>query len=80
TGSSGFYLIEQCALYLNSEIAYNALVKLDKSKLPNLKYRNKVLYDKVSQINDTGNNYAVVYSYGTTGLAFNKQEIEQRLG
>lgn len=80
TGSSGFDLIEQGALYLNSEIASNALVKLDKSKLPNLKYRNKVIYDKVSQINDPGNNYAVVYSYGTTGLAYNKQEIEQRLG
>ncbi|MFV9972867.1 MAG: polyamine ABC transporter substrate-binding protein [Francisella endosymbiont of Hyalomma asiaticum] len=80
TGSSGFDLIEQGALYLNSEIASNALVKLDKSKLPNLKYRNKVIYDKVSHINDPGNNYAVVYSYGTTGLAYNKQEIEQRLG
>lgn len=80
TGSSGFDLIEQGALYLNSEIASNALIKLDKSKLPNLDYRNKVIYDKVSQINDPGNNYAVVYSYGTTGLAYNKQEIEQRLG
>uniref|UniRef100_UPI001A9FD98C ABC transporter substrate-binding protein n=1 Tax=Pseudomonas sp. 30_B TaxID=2813575 RepID=UPI001A9FD98C len=80
TGSSGFDLIEQGALYLNSEIESNALVKLDKSKLPNLKYRNKVIYDKVSQINDPGNNYAVVYSYGTTGLVYNKQEIEQRLG
>lgn len=80
TGSSGFDLIEQGALYLNSEIASNALIKLDKSKLPNLKYRNKAIYDKVSEINDPGNKYAVVYSYGTTGLAYNKQEIEERLG
>jgi putrescine transport system substrate-binding protein len=80
TGSSGFDLIEHGALYLNSEIASNALIKLDKSKLPNLKYRNKAIYDKVSQINDPGNQYAVVYSYGTTGLAYNKQEIAERLG
>ncbi|WP_150466556.1 polyamine ABC transporter substrate-binding protein [Francisella sp. SYW-9] len=80
TGSSGFDLIEQGALYLNSEIASKALVKLDKSKLPNLKYRNKAIYDKVSEINDPGNKYAVVYSYGTTGLAYNKQEIDAVLG
>ena len=80
TGSSGFDLIEQGALYLNNEIASNALIELDKSKLPNLKYRNKAIYDKVSEINDPGNKYAVVYSYGTTGLAYNKQEIEERLG
>ncbi len=46
TGSSGFDLIEQGALYLNSEIASKALVELDKSKLPNLKYSNKAIYDK----------------------------------
>ncbi|ASG67697.1 putrescine-binding periplasmic protein [Francisella halioticida] len=80
TGSSGFDLIEQGALYLNSEIASKALIKLDKSKLPNLKYRNKAIYDKISEINDPGNKYAVVYSYGTTGLAYNKQKIEERLG
>ncbi|MED7789144.1 polyamine ABC transporter substrate-binding protein [Francisella sp. 19X1-34] len=80
TGSSGFDLIEQGALYLNSEIASNALIKLDKSKLPNLKYRNKAIYDKISKINDPGNKYAVVYSYGTTGLAYNKQEIDKVLG
>jgi putrescine transport system substrate-binding protein len=80
TGSSGFDLIEQGALYLNTEIASNALIKLDKSKLPNLKYRNKAIYDKISKINDPGNKYAVVYTYGTTGLAYNKEQIEKRLG
>ena len=80
TGSSGFDLIEQGALYLNSEIASKALVELDKSKLPNLKYRNNAIYDKISQINDPGNKFAVVYTYGTTGLAYNKEQIEKRLG
>jgi putrescine transport system substrate-binding protein len=80
TGSSGFDLIEQGALYLNNEIASKALVELDKSKLPNLKYANSAIYDKISQINDPGNKYAVVYTYGTTGLAYNKEQIEKRLG
>ena len=80
TGSSGFDLIEQGALYLNSEIASKALVELDKSKLPNLKYRNNAIYNKISQINDPGNKFAVVYTYGTTGLAYNKEQIEKRLG
>ncbi|AIT09171.1 putrescine/spermidine ABC transporter substrate-binding protein [Candidatus Francisella endociliophora] len=80
TGSSGFDLIEQGSLYLNNEIASNALVELDKSKLPNLKYANKEIYNKVSQINDPGNKYAVVYAYGTTNIAYNKKQVEEYLG
>ena len=80
TGSSGFDLIEQGSPFLNREISSKALIKLDKSKLPNLKYANKAIYDKVSEINDPGNNYAVVYAYGTTNIAYNKDQVEEQLG
>ncbi|MBK2124727.1 type 2 periplasmic-binding domain-containing protein, partial [Fangia hongkongensis] len=77
TGASGFDVIEQGALYLPSEIQSGALVKLDKTKLPNWKYRNKAIYEKISQINDPGNNYAIVYSYGTTGIAYNQKAVDR---
>ena len=80
TGSSGFDLIEQGALYLPSEIKAKALLELDKSKLPNLKYVNKIIYKKISEIDDFDNKHSIVYSYGTTGLAYNKQEVAKRLG
>nr|WP_119329987.1 polyamine ABC transporter substrate-binding protein [Pseudofrancisella aestuarii] len=80
TGSSGFDLIEQGSLYLPSEIQSNALIELDKSKLPNLKYKNDIIYNKISEINDPDNKYGIVYSYGTTGLAYNKEQIQERLG
>ena len=75
TGASGFDVIEQGALYLPSEIKSHALIKLDKTKLPNWEYRNKAIYEKISEINDPGNNYAIVYTYGTTGIAYNVTEI-----
>ena len=80
TGAPGFDVIEQGALYLPSEIQASALVKLDKSKLPNWQYRNKAIYNKISQINDPGNNYAIVYSYGTTGIAYNVNEVAKVFG
>ncbi len=80
TGASGFDVIEQGALYLPSEIKSNALIKLDKNKLPNWEYRNKAIYDKISEINDPGNNYAIVYTYGTTGIAYNVNQIAKVLG
>ncbi|MFZ9035919.1 MAG: extracellular solute-binding protein [Francisellaceae bacterium] len=80
TGSSGFDVIEQGALYLPSEIKAGALMKLDKSKLANWKYINKAIYRKISEINDPGNNYAIVYSYGTTGIAYNVDEVAKALG
>lgn len=80
TGASGFDVVEQGALYLPSEIKSNALVKLDKSKLPNWEHRNKAIYDKVSAINDPGNNYAIVYTYGTTGIAYNAAEVAKVFG
>nr|WP_119343601.1 polyamine ABC transporter substrate-binding protein [Facilibium subflavum] len=80
TGASGFDVIEQGALYLPSEIKSGALVKLDKSKLPNWQYRNKAIYDKISQINDPGNQYAIVYTYGTTGIAYNEDKLKEVFG
>ena len=80
TGASGFDVIEQGALYLPSEIKSHALVKLDKNKLPNLAHRNEAIYNKISEINDPGNQYAIVYSYGTTGIAYNVNEITKVFG
>lgn len=80
TGASGFDVIEQGALYLPNEIKSHALIKLDKSKLPNWIYRNKAIYNKISELNDPGNNYAIIYTYGTTGIAYNLKEVEKVFG
>ena len=80
TGASGFDVIEQGALYLPGEIKSNALIPLDKTKLPNWKYRNKAIYQKVAAMNDPGNRYGIVYTYGTTGIAYNQQAVDKVLG
>ena len=80
TGASGFDVIEQGALYLPGEIKSNALIPLDKTKLPNWKYRNQAIYQKVTTISDPGNRYGIVYSYGTTGIAYNQNAVNKILG
>ena len=79
TGASGFDIVEQGSLYMQSEIASDALLELDKSKLPNLKYKNDFIYKKVAEKDDPDNKYGVIYSYGTTGIAYNKGEIAKHL-
>jgi putrescine transport system substrate-binding protein len=80
TGTSGFDIAGQGVLHLPTEIKSNALLPLDKTKLPNLKYKNETLYNKVSSIADQDNNYGIIYSYGTVGIAYNKTKTDKILG
>ena len=77
TGASGFAVIEQGALYLPDEIASHALLELDQTKLPNWRYRNRAIYHKIAESDDPGNRYGIVYAYGTTGIAYNQNAVDQ---
>ncbi|MDF2690763.1 MAG: bacterial extracellular solute-binding family protein [Gammaproteobacteria bacterium] len=55
------------------------LQPIDKSKLSNYQYINKALY-KIASQSDPNNSYGIVYSYGTTGIAYNEKMIAKVLG
>jgi len=80
TGSSGFDITEQGSLYIPREFRANALEEIDIQQLPNYKYINKTIYSKVKEINNSKKNYGLIYSYGTTGIAYNQDSIEEKLG
>ena len=80
TGHSGFDVVEQGALYLPKEIPAGAFAELDKSRLSNYDNRNRAIYRKVAKTSDPGNKHAIVYSYGTTGIGYNQQAVNKRLG
>lgn len=59
-------------------IATGALHKLDKSKIPNLKYIDPTLA-KIAEGFDPGNNYSVIYQYIVLGLGVNKLKVRELL-
>lgn len=80
-GHTGFDVTEQGALYLPKEIRSGALMKLDHSRIPNFKYRNPILYKKIAEESgDPNNDYAIAYSYGTTGIGYNVKAVQHILG
>jgi len=78
-GGSGYDVIMPASANLPQYIQAKLLQPLDISKLPNYQLRDKTLYHIVAS-NDPGNRYGVIYTYGTTGIAYNKAMIRQYLG
>jgi putrescine transport system substrate-binding protein len=54
-------------------------LKLDKSKLPNLANMDPAIM-KVAETYDPGNQHAIVYLWGTTGIGYNPDMVEKALG
>ncbi len=78
-GSSGFDVVVPTADFLQRQIAAGVYAKLDKSKLPNLKNMDPDLMKALGNF-DKGNEHAVIYMWGTTGIGYNTKAIAKRLG
>ncbi len=78
-GSSGYDVVVPTADFLQRQIAAGVYAKLDKSKLPNLKNMDPSLMKSLENF-DKGNEHAVIYMWGTTGLGYNIKEVSKRLG
>lgn len=78
-GKSGYDIVVPSHSYLQRFIQAGVLQKLDKSKLPNLKYAWPEITRKLAAY-DPGNEYGVNYMWGTTGLGINVEQVKQRLG
>jgi putrescine transport system substrate-binding protein len=78
-GGSGYDLAIMDVVDIPQESQAGILQPIDKSKLPNYKYINPDLY-KLAAATDPGNKYGIIYSYGTTGIAYNKKMIDKVLG
>ena len=78
-GKSGYDVVVPTAYFLERQIKAGVFQKLDKSKLPNL---GNVWPDiaKRLAVYDPGNQYAVNYMWGTTGIGYNVKAMRERLG
>ena len=78
-GASGYDIVVPTASFLSRQIQAGVFQKLDKSKLPNLVNTWDMVNERIA-IYDPGNEYAIDYMWGTTGIGYNKGKIKERLG
>jgi putrescine transport system substrate-binding protein len=78
-GQSGYDIVVPSGPFLQRLIGAKIFQKLDKSKLPNISN----LWPDLSQrlaVFDPGNQYAVNYMWGTTGIGLNVKKVREVLG
>ena len=78
-GNSGYDIVVPTGTFLARQVAAGVYQPLDKSKLPNLVH----MWDLIAQrmeANDPGNEYSINYMWGTTGIGYNVDKVEQALG
>ncbi len=78
-GHSGYDVVVPTAYFLQRQIKAGVFQKLDKAKLPNLQYVWPEIAKRLAAY-DPGNQYAVNYMWGTTGIGYNVKAVHERLG
>ena len=78
-GRTGYDLVVPTAYFLERQIKAGVFQKLDKTKLPNLANAWDEIAKRLAEY-DPGNQYAVNYMWGTTGIGFNAKKAREVLG
>src|SRR5271169_6691971 len=79
TGKSGYDVVVPSGYFLARQIQAGIFLKLDKAKLPNLVNAWPEIANRLASY-DPGNQYAVNYTWGTTGIGYNLKAVRQILG
>ena len=78
-GRTGYDVVVPSASFLERQIKAGVFMKLDKSKLPNLANMDPEIMERVGK-HDPGNEYAIPYLWGTTGIGYNPEKVKAALG
>jgi putrescine transport system substrate-binding protein len=78
-GKSGYDIVVPSGPFLQRLIKAGVFQKLDKTKLPNRQHMWPEVMQRL-EVYDPGNQYAVNYMWGTTGIGVNVPKVRQRLG
>jgi len=78
-GSSGYDVVVPTSDFLQRQIAAGVYQPLDRSALPNLANMDAGLMRGAAAY-DPGNEHAVIYMWGTTGIGYNVGAVAERLG
>jgi putrescine transport system substrate-binding protein len=77
-GRTGYDVVVHAERYSARLIPIGVYRPLDKSKLPNLRHLDPWVLEWVAA-DDPGNDYGVPYLWGTTGFAYNKRLVAERM-
>ncbi|SDW80209.1 polyamine ABC transporter substrate-binding protein [Roseicitreum antarcticum] len=78
-GSSGFDVVVPTSDYMQRQIAAGVYQPLNKDLLPNIVHMDPELLADVEAF-DPGNEYGMIYLWGTTGIGYNRQAVAERMG
>ena len=78
-GNSGYDVVVPTGYFLERQIKAGVFQMLDKGKLPNLANMWSVIVERLARY-DPGNQYAVNYMWGTTGVGFNTDKARRSTG
>ena len=78
-GQSGYDVVVPSAYFLARQIKAGIFRQLDKSTLPNLKFVWPEIAKQLA-VYDPGNQYAVNYMWGTTGIGYDVKAVKRILG
>ncbi|QYX57293.1 polyamine ABC transporter substrate-binding protein [Roseovarius sp. SCSIO 43702] len=78
-GGSGYDVVVPSGTFLQRQIQAGAFQKLDDSKLPNREHMWDVIQERTDQY-DPGNEHAINYMWGTTGIGVNVNKVKEVLG
>jgi len=78
-GRTGYDVVVPSASFLERQIKAGVFLKLDKSKLPNLVNMDQDIMQRVA-LHDPGNEHAINYLWGTTGIGYNPDKVKAALG
>lgn len=79
SGQSGYDIVVPTTDYMARHIQAGAYQKIDKSKLSNYDNLDMELMERLENY-DPGNEYGVPWQWGTTGIGYNVEKIEEILG
>ncbi len=79
SGRTGYDIVVPTAPFLERQIKAGVFLKLDKSRLPNLKNMDPDIMQRVAA-HDPGNQYSITYLWGTIGLGYNTDMVKKALG
>jgi putrescine transport system substrate-binding protein len=78
-GRTGYDVVVPTAYFLARQIKAGVFQKLDKAKLPNIGNAWDEIAKRLAAY-DPGNQYAVNYMWGTTGIGYNAKKVKDILG
>lgn len=77
-GGTGYDVVVPTGTFLGRQIEAGVFQKLDKSKLPNLSNMWPEISARIEKF-DPGNEHAINYMWGTTGIGYNVEKIKERM-